>query len=98
MNRSSHKGVHTSTPTWGVPSWTALNPHTRGGHIVYALGAPVCLSNAGNRKPVNLLARVEAGLTRVLGGDPAFAGRITKNPECTTAHLPLWGRPKLSTT
>lgn len=75
-----------------------LNPHTRGGHIVYALGAPVCLSNAGNRKPVNLLARVEAGLTRVLGGDPAFAGRITKNPECTTAHLPLWGRPKLSTT
>ena len=78
-------------PTWGVPSWTALNPHTRGGHIVYALGTPVCLSNAGNRKPVNLLARVEAGLTRVLGGDPAFAGRITKNPECTTAHLPLWG-------
>lgn len=74
-----------------VPSWTALNPHTRGGHIVYALGAPVCLSDAGNRRPVNLLARVEAGLTNVLGGDPAFAGRITKNPACLTAHLPLWG-------
>lgn len=73
-----------------VPSWTTLNPHTRGGHIVYALAAPVCLTSAAHRRPVNLLARVEAGLTRVLGGDPAFAGRITKNP-CATAHLPLWG-------
>lgn len=72
------------------PSWTALNPFTRGGHIVYALGAPVCLSNAAHRRPVNLLARVEAGFTRVLGGDPAFAGRVTKNP-CSSQHLPLWG-------
>lgn len=74
-----------------APSWTALNPNTRGGHIVYALGAPVCLTNAAHRRPVNLLARVEAGLTTVLGGDPAFAGRITKNPTCVAVHLPLWG-------
>lgn len=73
-----------------APSWTALNPHTRCGHIVYALGAPVCLSSAANRRPVNLLARIEAGLTMVLDGDPAFSGRITKNP-ANSAHLPLWG-------
>ena len=72
------------------PSWTALNPHTRGGHIFYVLGTPVCLTNAAHRRPVNLLARIETGLTKALGGDPGFAGRITKNP-CHTDHLPLWG-------
>lgn len=76
------------------PSWIALNPHTRSGHIVYALGSPVCLSNAAHRRPVNLLARVEAGFTQVLGGDPAFAGRITKNPTNHDVHLPLWGDGK----
>lgn len=58
------------------------------------LGAPVCLSNAAHRRPVNLLARIEAGLTKVLGGDPAFAGRITKNSTNYKAHLPLWGDGK----
>lgn len=72
------------------PSWTALNPATRSGHIVYALTAPVCLTDAANRRPVNLLARVESGLCAVLGGDHAYAGRITKNPT-NNAHLPLWG-------
>ncbi|MDY6050888.1 MAG: replication initiation protein [Rothia sp. (in: high G+C Gram-positive bacteria)] len=72
------------------PSWVAMNPHTRSGHIVYALKAPVCLTDAGHRAPVNLLARVEQGLTDVLGGDIGYGGRITKNPT-HTAHMPLWG-------
>lgn len=67
-----------------------MNPHTRSGHIVYALEAPVCLTDAGHRAPVNLLARVEQGLTDVLGGDIGYGGRITKNPT-HTAHMPLWG-------
>lgn len=73
-----------------TPSWTVLNPHTRSGHVVYALNAPVCLSDAANRRPINLLARIEAGFTTILGGDPAFAGKVTKNP-LSDAHLPLWG-------
>lgn len=65
------------------PSWVAMNPHTRSGHIVYALEAPVCLTDAGHRAPVNLLARVEQGLTDVLGGDIGYGGRITKGgQEC----------------
>lgn len=72
------------------PSWVAMNPHTRTGHIVYALNAPVCLTDAAHRAPVNLLARVEQGLTTVLGGDIGYGGRITKNPTHTT-HTPLWG-------
>lgn len=72
------------------PTYTALNPHTRSGHIVYGLGAPVCLTDAASRRPVNLLARIEAGLVDVLGGDTSYGGRITKNP-CSEQHLPLWG-------
>lgn len=72
------------------PSWVAMNPHTRSGHIVYALKSPVCLTDAGHRAPVNLLARVEQGLTDVLGGDIGYGGRITKNPT-NPAHMPIWG-------
>lgn len=72
------------------PSWVAMNPQTRSGHIVYALHTPVCMTDAGHRAPVNLLARVEQGLTDVLGGDIGYGGRITKNPT-NPAHLPIWG-------
>jgi hypothetical protein len=72
------------------PSYIALNARTRAGHIVYALAAPVCLTDAARRRPMNLLARIESGLTTVLGGDVAYGGRITKNP-FHQDHLPLWG-------
>lgn len=72
------------------PSWVAMNPHTRSGHIVYALSSPVCLTDAAHRAPVNLLARVEQGLTDVLGGDIGYGGRITKNPK-NPVHMPIWG-------
>lgn len=72
------------------PSWVAMNRYTRSGHIVYALNSPVCLTDAGHRAPVNLLARVEQGLTDVLGGDVGYGGRITKNPT-NTAHTSIWG-------
>lgn len=72
------------------PSYVAMNPHTRAGHIVYALKTPVCLTDAARRPPVNLLARIEHGLVEVLAGDVAYAGRITKNPHVQD-HLALWG-------
>ncbi|WP_098454941.1 replication initiation protein [Sanguibacter antarcticus] len=73
------------------PSYVALNPRTRAGHIVYALRSPVCLTDAARRPPVNLLARIEHGLVEVLGGDVAYSGRITKNPHHVQDHLALWG-------
>lgn len=72
------------------PSYIALNPHTRDGHIVYVLEKPVCLTDAARRRPVNLLAAIEAGLNDVLSGDVAYGGRITKNPRHGD-HLPLFG-------
>ena len=73
-----------------APSYVALNPFTRDGHIVYALATPVCLTDAARRSPVNLLARIESGLVHVLSGDVTYGGRITKNPTHRD-HLALWG-------
>ncbi|AYF78140.1 hypothetical protein D7D52_34795 [Nocardia yunnanensis] len=73
-----------------APSYIALNPHLRNGHIVYALATPVILTNAAHRRPVNLLSRVESGLNNILGGDVTYGGRTTKNPR-HPEHLPLWG-------
>jgi Replicase family/Primase C terminal 1 (PriCT-1) len=73
-----------------APSYVALNPHTKDGHIIYALASPVCLTDAASRRPVNLLARIESGLTTILGGDVGYGGRITKNPYHQD-HLPVWG-------
>ncbi|WP_169335954.1 replication initiation protein [Nocardia tenerifensis] len=72
------------------PSYVALNPITRSGQIVYALETPVILTDAARRGPVNLLARIEAGLNDVLAGDVAYGGRTTKNPT-HVEHLTLWG-------
>ncbi|WP_280232269.1 replication initiation protein [Nocardia cyriacigeorgica] len=73
-----------------VPSYIAMNPHTRDGHIVYALKTPVILTNPARREPVHLLARVEAGLNNVLAGDVAYAHKFTKNPT-HIEHMTLWG-------
>lgn len=73
-----------------VPSWIAMNPHTRDGHIGYALKTPVILTDPARRGPVHLLARVEAGLNNVLAGDVAYAHKFTKNPT-SDQHLTLWG-------
>ena len=72
------------------PTYVASNPHTGAGHIVYGLTTPVCLTDAAHRRPINLLARIEQGLTTALDGDPAYGGRITKNP-LVAPHVTLWG-------
>lgn len=77
------------------PSWVAMNPHTRTGHVVFALASPVCLTDAARRPPVNLLARIEQGMTDVLGGDIGYAGKITKNPHHQD-HLAIWGEASAS--
>lgn len=72
-----------------VPTYTALNALTGTGHLVYGLTAPVCLTDAAHRRPINLLAQIEQGLTTVLDGDTAYAGRITKNP-LVGPHHTIW--------
>ena len=53
--------------------------------------APVCLTDAARRRPVRLLARIETGLTDILGADTAYTGRITRNPiHPGTGRHTLW--------
>ncbi|MGW1743744.1 replication initiation protein [Nocardia sp. NPDC001965] len=73
-----------------VPSYIALNPATKSGHIVYALAHPVCLTDAARRRPVTMLSKIEAGLNDVLSGDVAYGARTTKNPRHID-HMTLWG-------
>lgn len=72
------------------PTYTALNPLTNTGHVVFGLKDPVCLTDAARRRPINLLARIEHGLNTVLEGDSSYGGRITKNP-LHDEHKTLWG-------
>ena len=71
------------TTLLGLPheSWAVRRRGPVGtGHLGWALTAPVCLTDAARRRPVRLLARIETGLTDVLGADTAYTGRITRNP------------------
>lgn len=73
-----------------APSWRASTFFTDSYHAVWALRDPVCLTDAARRPPVNLLARVEAGLRRAVEADASYGGRITKNPLNAT-HITTWG-------
>jgi len=61
------------------PSWVAQSPSGRG-HIGWWLRAPVCKTDSARLKPLRYAQRVESGLRIEVGGDPAYAGRLTKNP------------------
>ena len=73
-----------------APSWRTYTLLDSSYHAVWALRDPVCLTDASRRAPVNLLARVEAGLRRAVHADSSYGGRITKNP-LNTHHTTTWG-------
>lgn len=62
------------------PTWIATNPDNAHAHLVYALRAPVCTSDAARQKPLAYLAAIEHAYTVALGADPGFSGVLTKNP------------------
>jgi hypothetical protein len=78
------------------PSWISENLWTGDGAIGYGLRDPVCVTDAARRKPMNLLARIEAGLVDALEGDPAYTGYMTKNPT-HDMHATTWGTGRLYT-
>lgn len=73
-----------------VPSWRTYTLFDESYHATWALTTPVALTDAARRPPVNLLARVEAGLRRAVGADASYGGRITKNP-LNGSHKTTWG-------
>src|SRR5690625_224938 len=76
------------------PSWV-IETH-RGAHVGWWLSDPVCRSDYAALKPLRYAARVQAGLVKLLGADPAFTGFITRNPTFP-ALAPgevIWGTDK----
>lgn len=76
------------------PSWVIETD--RGAHVGWWLASPVCRSEFAARRPVRYAARVQEGLIRTLGADPAYTGFITRNP--VFPHLRpgevIWGSDK----
>lgn len=60
------------------PSWVIETDH--GAHVGWWLKDPVCRSEFAELKPLRYAARVQEGLVRLLGADPAYTGFITRNP------------------
>lgn len=79
-----------------VPNVIVMNPKNGHVKIGYALAVPVTTSPKAHKAPKEMLGRIEAGLTRLLGADPSFSGvrAITNNPfhrdwivRAPTSHL-----------
>ena len=72
-----------------LPTWLVMAESGRM-HLGYALELPVHNNVESLRGPLLKLANVGDRLTHQLGGDPAYGGRITRNPVCpgpgATAH------------
>lgn len=63
------------------PTWSAVNRENGHAHLSWALSAPVLIQGSGlHAKPLKWLAAIESSMRARLGGDPGFAGLITKNP------------------
>jgi hypothetical protein len=60
------------------PSWVIET--NRGAHVGWWLSDPVCRSDYAALKPLRYAARIQEGLVKLLGADPAFTGFITRNP------------------
>jgi hypothetical protein len=86
-----------SFESWGraglpPPNFYARNRSNGHGHLGYCLTRPVGLLGHSRRRPIELAADVQRGMTHRLGADPAYNNRLAKNPAharwATTWHAP----------
>ena len=61
------------------PNFIVRDRKTGQGHISYAID-PICISSAGHKAPLRFLKALRRTMTRLLGADPAYNNRVTKNP------------------
>ena len=72
-----------------LPNAVVENPTNGHAHAVYALAEPVTRTEYAHRKPLAYAAAVTEGLRRMLDGDKAYSGLITKNP-CHESWGGMW--------
>lgn len=63
-----------------VPTIITTNPINGHCHYLYEIKTPVIYTENARRRPQSFYESIDCSLTKALGGDPAYIGRITKNP------------------
>ena len=63
-----------------APNLSVKNRKNAHAHLIYFLKFPVCTTAFENIKMIKYFAAIESALTDRLGGDPAYAGVLAKNP------------------
>ncbi|WP_224392907.1 replication initiation protein [Pseudonocardia sp. ICBG1293] len=69
-----------STGNHPMPNVIIENPVNGHAHLGWTLTVPVTTTNYGSRRSVRLGLAVEEALRVAVGGDPAYTGRLIKNP------------------
>ena len=63
-----------------VPTIITINPSNGHCHYLYEIKTPIIYTENARRRPQSFCEAIDCSLTKALGGDPAYIGRITKNP------------------
>jgi len=61
------------------PNIAVQNPSNGYTHLYYAI-SPVCITDNARKGPIRYMEAVARGMTKALGADPSYTGRIAKNP------------------
>jgi hypothetical protein len=77
---------------WHVPTpnMEARNPENNHQHLFYMIDPAVYTLRQARRKPLELAADVDKGLTRVLDADPGYGKLISKNPLSSKWTVYIW--------
>jgi hypothetical protein len=73
-----------------TPNIEAINPENNHRHLFYMIDPAVYTLRQSRRKPLELAADVDKGLTKVLEADPGYGKLISKNPLSPQWLVWLW--------
>jgi hypothetical protein len=73
-----------------TPNMEARNPDNNHQHLFYMIDPAVYTLRQARRKPLELAADVDKGLTRLLDADPGYGKLISKNPLSDKWTVYIW--------
>jgi hypothetical protein len=73
-----------------TPNLTVGNPVNEHQHLFYLLDPAIFTLQNARKKPLELAADVDRGLTHLLRADPAYGKQIAKNPTHTRWETHVW--------
>lgn len=70
------------------PNFIVIDKNKGTSHLIYSLEKPIYKDYFDNNKTLNFFAKIQQEYTRLLQGDPCYAGLIAKNP--LNEHWKVW--------